>query len=61
MVRVGFFSEAFGNDEPSTTNTFLTSCIWLNLFRADRFGSSPMRQVPCSWMAEPMMSSSPRL
>ena len=24
---------------------------------ADRFGSAPMRQVPCSWIAEPMASS----
>ena len=45
---VGFFSEAVVNDDPSTTNRFCTSRIGLNLFRADSFGSSPMRQVPCS-------------
>ena len=61
MVKVGFFSLAVVKDEPSITKTFFTSCIWLNPFRAERLGSSPMRQVPCSWMAEPSLSSSPRL
>lgn len=27
IVSVGFFSEAVGNADPSTTNTFGTSCI----------------------------------
>ena len=42
MVIVGFFSDAVVNDDPSTTNRFFTSCIWLNLLSADFFGSSPM-------------------
>ena len=44
-----------------TTKTFGTSCMRMNPFSADRFGSSPIRQVPCSWIAEPMRSMSARL
>ena len=39
MVSVGFFSVAVGKADPSTTKTFLTSCIWLNAVSAERFGS----------------------
>jgi len=53
MLSVGFFSEEDGKAEPSTTKTFFTSCIWLKAFSTDVFGSFPMRQVPCSWIAEP--------
>ena len=38
MVRVGFFSEAVVKAEPSTTNTFFTSCIWQKPVEAERFG-----------------------
>jgi hypothetical protein len=45
MVRVGFFSDAEVKAAPSTTNTFLTSCIWQKAFSALRLGSAPMRHV----------------
>src|SRR5690606_26887481 len=53
MVHVGFLSPCCTKGAPSTTNRFLQSWAWHHLFKADVFGSSPIRTVPTSWMISP--------
>src|ERR1700749_3046296 len=48
IVIVGFCHPALVNCAPSTTNRFLWSCDWLNLFSTLFFGSFPILQVPTS-------------
>src|SRR4051812_7286400 len=50
MVIVGFCHPALVKLAPSTTNRFLWSWLWHHLFNTLRFESSPIRQVPTSWM-----------
>lgn len=50
MVIVGFCQPAVAKLLPSTTNKFLMSWDWFHLLSTLFFGSSPMRQVPNSWM-----------
>src|SRR6266702_2521698 len=53
IVIVGFCHPALVKLAPSTTNRFLWSWLWHHLFNTLRFGSSPMRQVPTSWILYP--------
>src|SRR5215510_4407380 len=53
IVSVGLTQPLETKQLPSTTNRFLMSWDWFQLFSTDVFGSSPIRAVPTSCMLWP--------
>ena len=53
IVMVGFCQPQVTKLAASTTKRFLMSWLWFQRFSTLVLGSSPMRQVPCSWMLRP--------